>query len=84
MLDSDGVPYPWDHSHRALTFYFVTDDNIGEVFEKAELAVLRHASLLCGILLPTPAHPLVVEHNTAREDRLVKEWAMSLNFDTDC
>jgi len=24
----DGVPYPWNHSYKALTFYFVTEENI--------------------------------------------------------
>ena len=46
----DGPPYPWNNSEKALTFYFIAEDNIREVFEKTQFKVLKWASSLCGII----------------------------------
>ena len=51
------MPYPWNNSHKALTFYFVTEDNIPEVFEKAEIKLLRSTAHLCGLQLPHSIRP---------------------------
>lgn len=45
-----GPPYAWNNSEKALTFYFIAEENIEEVFEKTKQQILKHASNLCGIL----------------------------------
>lgn len=42
----------WNISERALTFYFIAEENIDEVFEKTKYKVMKWASTLCGLQLP--------------------------------
>lgn len=91
-----------------MTFYFVTEDNIAEVFEKAELKVLKAASLMCGIIIPeleednkkedeslvnidnfmevyqNSKNGLILEHNDAREVKLIHEEVKGEAFEYDC
>jgi hypothetical protein len=48
----NGPPYYWTSSERALTFYYITDENIDEVYEKTQMQVLKWASFLCGLMIP--------------------------------
>jgi hypothetical protein len=48
----NGPPYLWNISEKALTFYFIAEENIDEVFEKTKYKVMKCASTLCGVLLP--------------------------------
>lgn len=47
----NGPPYPWNTSEKALTFYFIAEENIQEVFEKSQYKVLKWGSSLCGIVV---------------------------------
>ena len=47
----DGPPYPWNNSEKALTFYFIAEENIREVFEKTQFKVLKWVSSLCGTMM---------------------------------
>lgn len=90
-----------------MTFYFVTEDNIPEVFEKTELKVLKAASLMCGIIVPdlqeekekngedlvnidnfmevyqNSNNGLILEHNDAREVKLIHEEVKGEAFEYD-
>lgn len=47
----NGPPYLWTTSEKALTFYFITEDNIEEVFEKTQILILKWAATLCGLII---------------------------------
>ena len=47
----DGAPYIWNYSEKALTFYYIAEENIQEVFEKTQYKVLKIASSLCGAIV---------------------------------
>ena len=49
--NEDGPPYPWNNSEKALTFYFIAEENIREVFEKTQFKLLKWASSMCGIVM---------------------------------
>ena len=47
-----GPPYIWNCSEKTLTFYFIAEENIQEVFEKTEFRVMKWASALLGLYVP--------------------------------
>ena len=65
------MPYPWNNTYKALTFYFVSEENIAEIFEKSEIAILKSCSLLTGIHLPYPP-PINAQSNPFEFDLV--EW----------
>jgi hypothetical protein len=44
-----GPPYVWNCSEKTLTFYFIAEENINEVFEKTEYRLMKWASGLLGL-----------------------------------
>ena len=41
----------WTTSERALTFYYIAEENIDEVFDKTQIRVLKWAATLCGLMI---------------------------------
>ncbi len=47
-----GSPYHWTIGDRALTFFFIEEHNLDEVFEKSKHRVMQWASCLCALHYP--------------------------------
>lgn len=68
----DGPPYTWNYSERALTFYYIAEENIQEVFEKTQYKVLKNGSSLCGVLVESLNTSACIEETMSLEEKLSK------------
>lgn len=72
MVIVDGAPYIWNYSEKALTFYYIAEENIQEVFQKTQYKVLKTASSLCGTIVDSLMTKPQISSSMKLEEKLGK------------